>query len=154
MESGPYVTAVDPGIFDRALIQYLLVCGTLRSLNTLKVFLILLWKCEWSMTYFDGNVKWPTATITNNGKLRLTGTEASETYGISHSAFYKAIADLIDRGLVKIAKRGYGGGNLYEICAPRFAQTVNRRFKAARARTQEMAIVERIHELQERGLVR
>jgi hypothetical protein len=132
-----YASAVDPSIYDRALVQYLIMFGDVRSLNSLKLFLALMVKCEWSVTYTDcekdGHKKM-VATITNNGELRLTCTEAYETYHISKNSFYRAIRDLIDRGLIKITRRGGGGGNRYGVCKPAILEPVYHRYKSVKDR--------------------
>jgi hypothetical protein len=127
--------SVDPCIYDRALVQYLIMFGDVRSLNSLKLFLALMVKCQWSVTYTDcggEGQKRMVATITNN-ELRLTNTEARDTYGISPSAFYKAIRDLIDRGLIKKTGRD-GGGNMYAICAPAILKPVYHRYQSIKSR--------------------
>ena len=136
METEEYV-AVDPCTYDKALVQYLIMFGDVRSLNSVKLFLGLMVKCEWSVTYTDclgDGKKKVVGTITNNGELRLTNTEARDTYGISSSAFYKAIRDLIDRGLIKINRRGGGAGNRYSICKPTVLEPVYHRYKSIKGR--------------------
>jgi hypothetical protein len=104
----------DPAIFDRAILHYLAASKRICNINSFRVLLILLAKCEWSFTYF-GDSKPPIARITNNGQLRLTSSEAYERYNIHPSAFYAAIRDLWERGLIYVTKRGKGAGNLYAI---------------------------------------
>jgi hypothetical protein len=130
-----YASAVDPSIYDRALVQYLIMFGDVRSLNSLKLFLALMVKTDWAATYTDcgsEGQKKMVATITNN-ELRLTNTEAYETYKISSSAFYKAMRDLIDKGLIKKTGRD-GDGNMYAICASAILKPVYHRYKSIRGR--------------------
>lgn len=108
-------TANDAYVYDRAMLHHLVAFKRIRSVNSYRVFLILLAKCTWSITFF-GDSKRPVAHITNNGKLRLTSSEAYERYGIHPTAFYAAIRDLWERGLIDVVKRGRGAGNRYAIC--------------------------------------
>jgi hypothetical protein len=147
MVSEPHDVALDPCIFDRALIQYVFIYGSIRSINTIKVFLILLSKCEWAVTYFDQDKKKPVATINNNGTIRFTSTDAYESYNISPSAFYKAIRDLKDRLLIRVAHKGGGSGNRYEILTPPLLKPITSRLRRAKQRENERDVVKSVHDL-------
>ena len=118
-------TAIDPYVCDRAIFHHLAAFKHIQHINSFRVVLILLGKCTWSITYF-GNSKRPVARITNNGQLVLTSSEAFERYEIHPSAFYVAIRDLCERGLIAVVKRGKSG-NQYAIL-PFLVSTLYRRY--------------------------
>ncbi|MFC1739442.1 hypothetical protein ACFL1G_10395 [Planctomycetota bacterium] len=58
----------------------------------------------------------PNWVITNNGSITFTYKEAREIYGLSEYKFEKAIANLVDVGLIDIARPGeYKQPTLYSI---------------------------------------
>ena len=140
MEAESYV-ASDPSVMDRDLIHYLFLHGSLRSINTVKVYLILLAACKWSVTTFEDGTP-QIARIINNGQLKFTSTKARDIYKIPRSGFYKAIGDLQARGLIEITKRGGGGGNRYAICTPENLKSVIHRLKATEQRAHEREFIE------------
>jgi len=155
MEEEIFEAVIDPHVYDRALLHHLLILGEVQSLNAIRIYLIFLSLLDYSVTYIDGprhGQKETMATVTNNGKLRFTYSEAEQTYGISRSAFYKAIRYLIVRGLIEVTKRGGGGGNMYAICKPIALESVSHRITAAKERAHEREFAAFVQEHMRMGL--
>jgi len=89
-----------------------------RSLRTPTAYFVLgiFWsKRQMTQVGRPGKRQW---VIANNGEIEFTYPEAERKYGISGSAFRKAIDELRDKGFIDIAESGaglYKAKNLYSI---------------------------------------
>jgi len=73
--------------------------------TAVKVLMIFLTKRQCEQVGRRGKKQW---TIKNNGEITFTYKEAKRKYGISESAFRRAIDELISKGFIDIAQTGMG----------------------------------------------
>jgi len=126
--------------------QRLLKSKAYRSLRTPTAYFVLgifMTKRQLVKVGRDGKRQWD---IVNNGEITFTYREAKGKYGISYSAFKKAIDELREKGFIDIAATGMGvhkvatffsigdrwklyGTPEYEPAKPRPKKTINRGFQ-------------------------
>ena len=56
--------------------------------------------------------------VANNGQIQFTQHEAKHKWGIPKTSFWRAMSQLLERGIVKVSHRGHGINhdvNLYEL---------------------------------------
>ena len=88
---------------------------SLRKPTSFIVFGVFMTKRQLAKVGRSGKERWE---ITNNGEIEFTFPEAEKEYGISSSAFTKAIDELREKGFIDIAATGMGVHkvkNLYSI---------------------------------------
>lgn len=81
---------------------------SLKTAAACKVLMIFLSKCQVEKLRTRPGCRDKEWLIVNNGEIQFTYKEAKEKYGLSSGKFTRAIDEVVEKGLIDIAKSGFG----------------------------------------------